>query len=139
MSIEYLASSIKEGLYAVGQPKYADTNAKPITRFSFTPDADGKFDPSGVHGKILPSLDGQYVLYSEFLEAINRKSPAGSLEQLADETLEQVAEFFGKCVHDPKFCGFSSQIGLDGLGKPATFTLTACEMMGDEPLRRLPV
>lgn len=104
----------------------------PLARFSLAP-SDG---PSSTSLQRHP--EGEYIRYEDHLAILNRKAPENSVEQLADETLEHVAEFFGKCVNTPNFCGFSSQISLDGLGQPATFTLTACEMIGDEPMRRLP-
>ena len=60
-----------------------------------------------------------------------------SLEGLADATLERIAEFFGKCVNYPDFCGFAIDEEKDGDGMPLKLTLIPCDLIGGSPTRRV--
>lgn len=83
--------------------------------------------------------EGEWVRYADYLAVTNREAPMNSVERLADEAIAGLAEFFGKVINDESFCGMSVQIKLDQFGKPAVFEVAACEIIGNEPLRRVPV
>lgn len=74
--------------------------------------------------------------FKTLMEALAHKSEPGTLEALADETLERIAEFFGKVVNDPDFCGFAVDELEEG-GKPVAFSLIPCDAVAGEAVRRV--
>lgn len=71
------------------------------------------------------------------LEAQAKAQKQHNLEGLADATLERIAEFFGKCVNDPGFCGFSVDEKTNEAGEMLSLTLVPCDKINDEPVRRV--
>lgn len=99
------------------------------TRFNYGHDGDTSW--------VLPAHEGRYMLYADHLAIMTRKAAPNSIEDLADVTLERIAEFFGKCVNQPDFCGFSVEEAVDAFDAPVSLTLAVCQMVGDEPLRKI--
>jgi hypothetical protein len=74
----------------------------------------------------------------EGVDKAAREQPTGySLDGLADATLERIAEFFGKCVNEPGFCGFSVDEMTDEDGRMLSFTLVPCDEVNGDPVRRV--
>lgn len=71
------------------------------------------------------------------LDAQAMQAKAASLESMAEDTLERIAEFFGKAVNTKAFCGLSVEETYDAHGNVCSITLTACELVGGEPMRRV--
>ena len=63
--------------------------------------------------------------------------PSHSLDQLADATLERIAEFFGECVNAPDFCGFAVDEVRDENKVLLSLTLVACDTVSGEAVRRV--
>ena len=80
---------------------------------------------------------GQTAIAQAVGEAYPISQSGNSLEGLADATLERIAEFFGKCVSDAAFCGFSVDEMTSEDGKPLSFRLVPCDSINGEPVRRV--
>jgi len=107
-----------------------------LTRYNFTGAKPSPSDPLPL-GCLTADRSGEWIRYADHLAILNRKAPSNSIEELAEVTLDRIAEFFGKCVNQPEFCGFSVEESEDAFGSPVSLTLTACEMVGGEPLRKV--
>lgn len=62
---------------------------------------------------------------------------AHSLDDLAEATLERIAEFFGECVSEASFCGFSVDEVRDENKRLMSLRLVACDTVDGEPVRRV--
>ena len=68
---------------------------------------------------------------------VEDNKPAHGLDDLADSTLERIAEFFGECASSPDFCGFSVDEKRDGDKRLLSLTLVPCDTVSGEPVRRV--
>lgn len=66
----------------------------------------------------------------------NIKDNTGTLDAAADALILRVAQFFGECVQADTFCGLSIDESRDAHGQIKSLTLVACDMVGEEPVRR---
>jgi hypothetical protein len=60
-----------------------------------------------------------------------------SLDDAADKVLHRVAAFFGECVQDADFCGYSFDEKRDAKGKLESLTLVPVDMIDGTPIRRV--
>ena len=60
----------------------------------------------------------------------------GNLDAAADALILRVAQFFGECVQAESFCGLSIDETRDAHGQIKSLTLVACDLVGEEPVRR---
>lgn len=61
-----------------------------------------------------------------------------SLDEAADALLLRVAAFFGECVGSgPDFCGLGIDEERDEEGKLLSLRLVACDLVNDQPVRRV--
>lgn len=60
----------------------------------------------------------------------------GNLDAAADALILRVAQFFGECASEETFCGLSIDETRDSAGRLKSLSLVACDLIGDEPVRR---
>ena len=60
----------------------------------------------------------------------------GSLDKAADQLIERIGAFFGECTRNEDFCGLAIDESRDCDGQLLSIKLTACDIVGGDPVRR---
>lgn len=60
-----------------------------------------------------------------------------TLDEAADELIKRIGQFFGECVGGDTFCGLAIDETRDENGLLLSLRLVACDLINDEPARRV--